>query len=155
MPGSSLIPAGWGTLAEERGTVPGTTPLGRGRWTTAMMAGRGEAQRRWKSGLHQLSSGEQERRRGLLLSALSRLDGGDHRRRGDDEALESLRCLWRDRSSRPFLDRPPEELRVLERLSAHFEPALRWPHDVSRSSEGPSCCRDHVPQNRGTRGWLR
>ena len=72
--------------------------------------GGGGAWRRWKSGLRQLSSGVQERRRGLLRSALSCLNVGDHWHRGDNEALESLCCLWRDRPSRPSPDGPPEEL---------------------------------------------
>ena len=114
--------------------------------------GRQESRRRWKSGLRQLSSGEQERRMGLLLSALNHLDGGDRRRRGDDEALESLRCLWRDRPSWPSPDGPPEELRVREHPSAHFEPPLCWVHDVSRSSEGPNCHSTLEPMFRGTDG---
>ena len=44
---------------------------------------------------------EQERRRGLVLSALGHLDGGDLLCGRDNEALESLRCFWTDRSSRP------------------------------------------------------
>ena len=100
----------------------------------------------------QRSSWEQERQKGLVLSALSRLDGGDRLHGGDDEALESLRCLWRDRPSRPAPDASPGGLRDLEHRSACFEPALHWAHDVSWSPEGPNCCSASGPVFLGTEG---
>ena len=67
-----------------------------------------------------------------------RLAGGHRRLVGEEESVDTRRCLTRSRCL-SVADRSPERLLWRTPLSALFDPALRWARNASRSSEGLSC----------------
>ena len=131
--GLLVMPAGDGRREREGRVLDRRREAGeRLRWWSVA---EGKARWRWGPGLRLLTLGERERRRGLQLTVLSRLDG-DERRSNDDERL------WgrlRDRPSLLDRDRSSEGLLDLEPPSALFDrgDALSSEELGGRSASGP------------------
>ena len=123
------------------GEGEGEEPRRRGSGERDLQGRRGRGDR-WRP------SDELVSRETLRLSHRERLAGGDRRLVREEESgdiwcrLTRARCLSVEDLS---LDR----LRRRTLLPAHFDPALRWARDASRSSDGLSCRSESEPMFTG------